>query len=149
MIKSTHVMVKPGSVIGLQSFVLTLGTSDGMATYKLDKNSKYFEATGTFGWFPNPFGSWGTEAMKALWALITSFGGQMDVVAAFDGKIMVSCNNPTFGYPYTVFVENGDARRHNYYEGEQHVYYDSKGRLFKCTRNVDSEYKEFVIEVLC
>ena len=149
MTKSTHVLVQAGRQIGLQSFDLTLGTTDGMKTYKLDKNSNSFEATGTYGWFPNPFGSWGTEAMKALWALITSFGGQVDVVASFDDKIMLSCNNPTFGYPYTVFAENDDARRHNYYEGEQHIYYDSKGRGFKCTRNSDTSNKEFTIEVLC
>ena len=29
----------------------------------------------------------------------------MDVVAAFTDKIAISVNNPTFGYPYTVFVD--------------------------------------------
>lgn len=147
-VKSTHVVVRPGSQIGLQSFDLALATTDGTAKYKLDKNSVFFEATGTYGWFPDPFDDWSSEAMKALWALISAIGGgQMDVVAAFDDKVMVSFNNPTFGYPYTVFAEDGDARRHNYYENEQHIYYDSKGRLFKCTRGADTGNKEFTLEV--
>lgn len=146
--KSTHVVVQPGTHIGLESFALALATTDGTISYKLDKDSKCFEATGTYGWFPDPFGDWGSEAMKALWALLSAFGGgQMDVVAALDDKIMVSFNNPTFGYPYTVFVEDGDSRQHNYYADEQHIYYDSKGRLYKCTRHEDSGNKEFTLEV--
>ena len=145
LVKSTHVVVLPGGQIGEKSFDLTLTTSVGSAIYKLDKSSLCFEATGTYGWFPNPFGGW-SEALKALWALIKSFGGEMDVVADLDDNILVSFNNPTFGYPYTVFADGVYARRYNYYADEQHVY-QYGGKLFKCTRHEDSDNKEFTLEV--
>jgi hypothetical protein len=150
MTKSTHVVVTPGSKI--DSFKLTLSTIDENVSCTLNKFSKPAEITGTYGWFPSPFSDFGKNILDAAWQVLMLFGGRMDVVAAFTDKIVISVNNPTFGYPYTVFVDtdNGSGGyRYNYYEGESHTYVDSKGRSFRCTRNSDSSNKEFTIEAVC
>ena len=143
MIKSTHLTVKPGRSIATQSFNMTLQSIDESIAYTLKKGAKSVDMTGTYGWFPNG------GIIDAAWQILVSFGGRMDVVAAFTDNLVISVNNPTFGYPYTIFVDmdNGQGGfRYNYYEGESHTYVDSKGRSFTCTRNEDTNTKEFIIE---
>ena len=148
MINPTTLTVKPGQQIGQQSFNLTLKTLDASTTVLLNKSTVSARMTGTYGWWPS-FSGIG-NLINIAWQALVSVGGRMDVVAAFTDRIAISVNNPTFGYPYSVFVDadKGGAERYNYYIGESHNYVDSKGRIFSCTRNYDSNKgKEFTIEV--
>ena len=148
MINPTTLTVKPGQHIGQQSFNLTLKTLDASTTVLLNKSTVSARMTGTYGWWPS-FSGIG-NLINIAWQALVSVGGRMDVVAAFTDRIAISVNNPTFGYPYSVFVDadKGGAERYNYYIGESHNYVDSKGRIFSCTRNYDSNKgKEFTIEV--
>ena len=150
MIEPTHLVVKPGHRIELESFNLTLSTNAISSNITLNKYIKFVEITGTYGWWPS-FSGIG-NLINIAWQALVSVGGRMDVVAAFTDKIAISVNNPTFGYPYTVFVDadKGGAERYNYYVGESHNYVDSKGRTFNCARNYDSiRGKEFTIEAVC
>ena len=146
ILKPTHVVIKPGHNIGNTSLTVSLDTVDSAAQQLLDKNTKQLEVTGTYGFWPSP-SKWGNIA-NAIWQTIISFGGRMDVVIGITDKIAISLNNPTFGYPYTVFVDSDNGRggeRHNYYENEEHTYVDSVGQKYSCTRNIDSDNKEFAI----
>lgn len=149
MINPTHLRVQPGQNIGQQSFNLTLKTPDASTTLVLTKSTIAAEITGTYGWWPS-FSGIG-NLISIAWQALVSVSGRMDVAAAFTDKIAISANNPTFGYPYTVFVDadkSKSAERYNYYVGESHDYVDSKGRTFRCTRHYDSNVgKEFTIEV--
>jgi hypothetical protein len=148
IVKPTHAVIKPGPNIGKTSFDVSLDTVDSAATTLLDVNTKQLEVTGTYGFWPSP-SFWGNIG-SAIWQTIVSFGGRMDVVIGITDKIAISVNNPTFGYPYTVFVDSDNGRggdRHNYYEHEEHTYVDSVGRKYSCTRNTDSDNKEFIIVV--
>ena len=148
IIKPTHAVIKPGSNIGSASFVVSLDTVDAAATTLLDANTKQLEVKGTYGFWPSP-SFWGNIG-SAIWQTIVSFGGRMDVVIGITDKVAISVNNPTFGYPYTIFVDadsSNSGSRYNYYEQEEHTYVDSVGRKYSCTRNTDSDNKEFLIVV--
>ena len=151
MINPTTLTVKPGQQIGQQSFNLTLKTLDASTTVLLNKSTVSARMTGTYGWWPSFSGIGNLIAIA--WQSLVSATGRMDVVAAFSDTIALSANKPTFGYPYTVFVDAStyrpiEAKRYNYYVGESHDYVDSKGRTFRCTRHYDSNVgKEFTIEV--
>ena len=147
IVDPTHLTIKPGKNIGLESFELTMETLDESSKSTFNKNTESVDMTGTYGFWP----SWDPVIFiaDAVWQTLVSFGGRMDVIAAFTDKIVISVNNPTFGYPYTVFVDGDSGQggeRYDYYVGESHTYVDSKGRSFTCTRNEDSDNKEFTIE---
>ena len=151
MINPTHLRVQPGQNIEQQSFNLTLKTPDASTTLLLTKSTIAAEITGTYGWWPSFSGIGNLIAIA--WQSLVSVSGRMDVVAAFSDTIALSANNPTFGYPYTVFVDAStyrpiEAKRYNYYVGESHDYVDAKGRTFRVTRHNDSNVgKEFTVEV--
>ena len=149
MINPTTLTVKPGKEIGPQSFTLTLKTPDAATTLLLNKNTVSANITGTYGWWPSFSGIGNLIAIA--WQTLVSVSGRMDVAAAFSDKIAMSANNPTFGYPYTVFVDadqGNNAERYNFYVHESHDFVDSKGRTFRVTRQNDSNVgKEFTVEV--
>ena len=153
MINPTTLTVKPGQYIKEQSFNLTLKTPDASTTLLLNKSTISAMITGTYGWWPSFSGIGNLIAIA--WQTLVSVTGRMDVVAAFSDTIVMSANNPTFGYPYTVFVDAArdparpvQAERYNYYVGESHDYVDAKGRTFRVTRHYDSNVgKEFTVEV--
>lgn len=147
IITPTHLRVQPGRRIGSNSYQLTLSTNVGSSTNTLNKFIKWVDARGTYGWWPS-FSGIG-NVIGAAWDLLSSFGGKMDVVASFSDRIVISVNNPTFGYPYSVFVDldkSDSAERYNYYVDESHTYTDSTGRDYLVTRLADSADKEFQIE---
>lgn len=149
IVKSTHAVIKPGQNIGNTSFDVSLDTVNTAAVAFFDRNTKQLEVTGTYGFWPSP-SFWGNIG-SVIWQTIVSFGGRMDVVIGITDKIAISVNNPTFGYPYTIFVDINKGQvgdRFNYYENEEHTYIDSFGRKYSCIRNADSDNKEFTITVM-
>ena len=143
----THMVLRPGKNIGDDTYNVILATIDTSSEETMDKNTLLLEVTGTYGFWP--FGP--TFFLKALWDLLMSFGGQMDVLATNrTNDVAISINNPTFGYPYSVFAETSIGRvdRHNYYADESYQYTDSKGRVYSVTRHEDSEdCKEWTVMV--
>ena len=155
MINPTTLTVKPGQYIKEQSFTVTLKTPDASTIFLLNKSTISAMITGTYGWSPSFSGIGNLIAIA--WQTLVSLTGRMDVAAAFSDTIVMSANNPTFGYPYTVFVDAAQSEypnrpvpvaRYNYYVGESHKYVDAKGRTFMVTRHNDSNVgKEFTVEV--
>ena len=146
-LKSTHLVIEPGKSLGNTSYDVELDTVSTSIKTKLTSTTTKLEVTGTYGFFPS-FGI-ASNITSAVWNILTSFGGRMDVVAGL-GDVTISVNNPTFGYPYTVFVNNktGYSERHNYYANESHTYTDFQtGVKYLVTRHEDSDNKEFTVWV--
>ena len=150
IVKPTHLVLQPGKNIGSTTYIVELDTVDTSTKTRLNKQTTLLEVTGTYGFWPNISLDPASQLVKAIWQLIVSFGGRMDVVASITDDVAISVNNPTFGYPYTVFVEGSAGRsdRYNYYADESHEYTDSKGRIYSITRHEDSSNcKEFTVVV--
>ena len=149
IIKPTHVVLKPGKKIGSDEYDIVLRTVDTSSETKMDSQTIQLDVTGTYGFWPTIPGP--GFVIKALWELLMSFGGRMDVVATnITNDVAISVNNPTLGYPYTVFAEYSTNRteRHNYYADESFEYVDSRGRVYSVTRHEDSEEcKEWTVMV--
>ena len=153
IIKPTHMVLRPGKHIGNDEYDVILNTVDTSVETKMDKTTKTLEITGTYGFWPTIPGP--TFVITALWDLLMSFGGRMDVVATNrTNDVAISINNPTVGYPYAVFAESSTNRseRHNYYADELFQHTDSKGRVYTIIRHEDSEtdgysYKEWTVMV--
>jgi hypothetical protein len=150
IVHPTHVVVKPNfHNNSTTTFNVSLDTVDSSTKAVLNKDTTQLEVTGTYGFWPSP--SIAGNITSAIWQALVSFGGRMDVVVSLTDKIAISLNNPTFGYPYTVFVDSDStfgANRHNYYEDESYTYVDTKGRRYTCLRNRDTNNKEFTITIM-
>ena len=149
IVMPTHMVLKPGEKIGYDVYDIILRTVDTSQETKMDRHTNQLEITGTYGFWPDIPGP--GFIIKALWELIASFGGRMDVVATNrTNDVAISINNPTIGYPYAVFVEwsTGRRERHNYYADESFAHTDSNGRVYAITRHEDSEQcKEWTVMV--
>ena len=152
IIKPSRMVLKPGKNIGNDEYDLILSTVDTSVETKLNKTTKEIDITGTYGFWPTIPGP--VFVIKALWDLLMSFGGRMDVVVTNRANdIAISINNPTIGYPYAVFVEwsTNRSERHDYYVNESFEHTDSHGRVYTITRHEDSEgdvaYKEWTVMV--
>ena len=147
IVMPSHVVLRPGRKIGNDTYDVILATPDTSTEASMDRHTVLLEITGTYGFWPFGPGFF----LKALWNLLMSFGGEMDVVTTNrTNDVALSFNNPTFGYPYSVFAETSTGRvdRHNYYADESFQYTDSKGRVYSVTRHEDSkDCKEWTVMV--
>lgn len=156
MTKSSRLVVKPGRTIKNTSYTVNMATISPRAdlSAKINSRTKNFpELTGTYGFWPS------FDAFKDLWNAIWQIsGGNMDVVAslqqtdklgAIEKEVECAVNNPTIGYPYAVFYDsvNNNSVRFNLYENESQSFTDSTGTVYTITRQNDSDYKEFLLEV--